>query len=233
MKHCLTPNFWERLPIFLGIKIKALDLQISERMCRDVLKFVANNNYSNQCEESGRWKSTRINWSSFNSADLIETQTRIWSRVNKTWIFLRFCPRCSDKSISKMKMGLENVVVYITEMTKAFIMFLSSEQARWSCVLIGFLRVSEQDGPLLVPRDLPRWLLKTSTQNSSFRPYKKNLLYRPNFFDQDSWIMASFFFAFLCLPLGFWIIKKWQLSPSMTSRLVNNVAWCYASERRS
>ena len=97
--HVLTmPNFWERLPIFLGIKMKALDLQISERMCRDVLKFVANNNYSiNQCEELGRWKSTWINWSSFNSADLIETQTRIWSRVNKTWISLRFCPRCSDK----------------------------------------------------------------------------------------------------------------------------------------
>ena len=35
--------------------MKALDLQISERMCRDVLKFVAKNNYSiNQCEESGR-----------------------------------------------------------------------------------------------------------------------------------------------------------------------------------
>ena len=91
------PNFWEQLPIFLGIKIKALDLQISERMCRDVLKFVVNNNYSNQSEESGRWKSIWINWSSFNSADLIETLIRIWSRVNKTWIFLRFCSRYSDK----------------------------------------------------------------------------------------------------------------------------------------
>ena len=57
-----------------------------------------------------------------------------------------------DILISKMKMGLENKVVYITEMTKALIMFLSSEQARWneSCVLIGFQSVSEQDGPLLL-----------------------------------------------------------------------------------
>ena len=53
------------------------------------------------------------------TADLIETQTRIRSRVNKTRTLLSFVP---DVLISKMKMGLENVVVHTTETTKIFMM---------------------------------------------------------------------------------------------------------------
>lgn len=61
------------------------------------------------------------------TADLIETQTRIRSRVNKTRTLLSFVP---DVLISKMKMGLENVVVHTTETTKIFMMFLSTGQLR-------------------------------------------------------------------------------------------------------
>ena len=81
---------------------------------------------------------------------------------------------------------------------------------------------SKQDGPLLVPRDLPRWILRPQLKIPLFGHIKT--LYRPSFFDQDGWIMAPFFFAFLCLPLGFWIHKNVATVclPTLLSHLVNN-----------
>ena len=42
---------------------------------------------------------------------------------------------------------------------------------------------SKQDGLLMVPRDLPRWILRPQLKIPLFGDIKT--LYRPSFFDQD------------------------------------------------
>ena len=61
---------------------------------------------------------------------------------------------------------------------------------------------SKQDGLLLVPRDLPRWILRPQLKIPLFGHIKNHL-------SRSRWLNNGLvLFAFLCLTLGFWIHKN-------------------------
>ena len=130
------------------------------------------------------------------TADLIETHTRIRLRVNKTYICVRFCSRWSDLKNENEARKCSSLY-HRNNKSIYYVSFKRAGKMKRILCFYWLPERSKQDGPLLVPRDLPRWILRPQLKIPLFGHIKNPL-------SRSRWLSNGLvLFALLCLPLGF------------------------------